>query len=243
MWTAIECAGHPRDMGIAQGAAVGSAIRAELERKGLPGRRSSWPSLRGLTTGPLRGRGAGRELFRHFAHQAERLEGMAHAAGVPVDSLLDLQLRVREGGLEAGLVARRATLRARNEGLGESKRTVLERSLPAPVAGEVGWILRESRPVVGFRSIEVGLPWLAPAVAGVNEEGLVVVAGPALWGVRGRSGWPPSALLVQECLQRFRDLEGALEWCRKRPVEGEQSFLLAEDSGAVASVVCSGRGG
>ena len=242
MWTAIECAGHPRDMGLAQGAAVGDAIREAIRGKSLPTRRSRWPSLAGLTAGPLRGRGAGRELFRHFAHQAERLEGMAQAAAVPVDSLLDLHLRVREGGVEAGLASRRSTLRARGEdrgGLG--RRTILERSLPSPVAGEAGWILRESRPAVGYASVEVALPWLIPALAGVNEAGLAVVAGPTLWGARGRSGAAPVLLLAQDCLQRFSDLEGALDWFRKRPVEGDQSFLLADASGAVASVVSSGR--
>jgi hypothetical protein len=34
---------------------------------------------------------------------------------------------------------------------------------------------------------------------------------------------------------------GALDWCRKRPIEGEQSFVLADAGGAVATVVVSGR--
>jgi len=36
-------------------------------------------------------------------------------------------------------------------------------------------------------------------------------------------------------------VEGALGWCRKRPVEGEQSFVLADAHGAVATVIASGR--
>ena len=242
MWTTIECAGHPRDMGIAQGAAVKAAIRSEIARAGLPLRRSRIPTLRGLTDGPLRGKGVGREFLRHFSHQAERLDGLAHAAEVPTDSVLDLHLRVRAGGAEGGLLSRRTSLRARTVGSeGEGKRALLERSLPRTSGDEVGWIIRESRPEVGFRSIEVGLPWLVSAVAGVNEGGLAVVAGPLLWGEPGREGWPPSLLLVQECLQRFEDVEGALGWCRKRPVEGEQSFVLADACGAVATVVASGR--
>lgn len=242
MWTTIECAGHPRDMGMAQGAAVRVAIRAEIARAGLSLRRSRIPTLKALADGPLRGKGAGREFFRHFAHQAERLEGLAYAADVPTDSVLDLHLRVRAGGTEGGLLARRASLRARTVGSGgEGKRVLLERSLPRAGEAEAGWILRESRPEVGFRSIEVGLPWLVSAVAGVNDGGLAVLAGPVLWGAPGREGWPPSLLLVQECLQRFKDVQGALDWCRKRPVEGEQSFVLADARGAVATVVSSGR--
>ena len=242
MWTTIECAGHPRDMGLAQGAALAGAIRAEVEGAGLSLRRSRMPSLRGLTSGPLRGSGAGRELFRHFAHQAERLEGLALRANVPVDSILALHLRVRAGGVEGGLLARRASLRARSAGEAEhEKRVVLERSLPRAAAGEAGFFVRESRPVVGFHSLEIGLPWLVPAVAGVNEGGLAILAGPVLWGTGGHGGWSPSLLLVQECLQRFEDLDGALDWCRKRPVEGEQSFVLADSSGATASVISTGR--
>lgn len=251
MWTTIECAGHPRDMGLAQGTALATSIRAELARAGLSLRRSRWPDLRGLTSGPLRGAGAGRELFRHFAHQAERLEGLARRADVPIDSVLELHLRLRAGGVAAGLLARRASLRtheavggsdrARARPEGSDRRVVLERTLPAALEGEAGWVVRESRPAVGFDSVEITLPWLASAIAGVNEAGLAVVAGPMLWGKSGLGGQAPSILLVQECLQRFPDLPGALDWCRKRPVEGEQAFVLADASGAVATVTSSGR--
>jgi hypothetical protein len=242
MWTSIECAGHPRDMGLAQGGAFAEAIREACGQAGLPRRRSRLPSLRGLADGPLRGSGAGREFHRHFAHLAERLEGLARGANVPGDSVLDLHLRVREGGTAGGLLARRSALRAHRSGeSGTSKRILLERSLPAAVGDESGWMLRESRPAVGFRSVEVGLPWLVPGVAGINEAGLAVMAGPILWGTSGYTGFAPSALLVQECLQRFEDLGGALDWCRKRPVEGEQSVVLADVSGAVATVISSGR--
>lgn len=242
MWTTIECAGHPRDMGIAQGAGARAAIRSEIERAGLSLERSRIPTLRAFTHGPLRGRGAGREFFRHFSHLSERLDGLAFGAGVPLDSVLDLHLRVRAGGLEGGLLARRASIRARTvSGHGALKNVLLERSLPRAIEGESSWILRESRPSVGFRSIEVVLPSLVSAVAGVNEGGLAVLAGPLLWGASGRDGWPPALLLVQECLQRFKDVEGALDWCRKRPVEGEQSFVLADAEGAVATVIASGR--
>ena len=242
MWTTIECAGHPRDMGMAQGAAVRAAIRAEIARAGLSLRRSRMPTLKALVDGPIRGEGVGREFFRHFSHQAERLDGLAYAADVPTDSVLDLHLRVRAGGAVGGLLARRASVRARSVGgNGGEKHALLERGLPHAGEGETGWMIRESRPEVGFRSVEVGLPWLVSAVAGVNEGGLAVVAAPLLWGAPGREGWPPSLLLVQECLQRFKDVRGAVDWCRKRPVEGEQSFVLADDCGTVATVVVSGR--
>lgn len=242
MLTTIECAGHPRDMGLAQGAASKAAIRAEVARLGLPSMRSRWPSLRALSVGAVRGAGAGREMFRHFAHLSERLEGVARSADVPIDSILELHLRLRAGGEEAGLLARRSTVRARSvPEEGSARRAILERTLPRVEGGEAGWILRESRPEVGFRSIEVSLPWLVSSVAGVNEGGLAVAAGPLLWGEPGRGGSPTSLLLVQECLQRFEDLEGAIGWCRKRTVEGEQTLVLADASGAIVTILVSGR--
>ncbi|MEZ4291108.1 MAG: hypothetical protein R3E53_11470 [Myxococcota bacterium] len=188
MWTLIECAGHPRDMGLAQGGAERAAIRRAISSLDLPLRRSRLPSLRPLISGPMRGSGAGRELFRHFAHQSERLEGLARGAGVPLDSLLELHLRVRAGGEAGGLLSRRAALRVSPAESGAGRVPVrLERSLPRAAAGEPGFLLRESRPVVGFRSVEVTLPWLVSSVAGVNEGGLAVIAGPMLWGSRAFS--------------------------------------------------------
>lgn len=209
-------------MGIAQGRALGEIVREAVARAGLTTRRSRWPSLRAVVSGPLRGRGAGRELFRHFAHQAERLEGLAQAANLPLDSLLELQLRLAGDG--AGDVG----------GIGG--------------IGEAGWIVRESRPVVGFRSLELTLPWLVPAVAGVNEAGLAVIGrlpgagsdSATRTGAR-RDGDAPALLLVQDCLARFEHLAGALDWCRKRPVEGDEVLLLGDASGARATVEIRGR--
>lgn len=238
----IECAGHPRDMGEAQGEALRSAIRREAARLELPTRRSRRLHLRPLVVGAVRGAGAGREMLRHFAHLSERIEGLAQAADLPFDTVLALHLRVRAGGEAGGLLSRRARLRAsaRADASGD-KRPMLERSLPAPIGDECGWVLRESRPAVGFRSLEVTLPWLVSSVAGVNAGGLAVVAGPLLWGRPGAEGLPSSLLLVQEGLHRFEDHEGALGWCGKRPVEGEQSIVLGDASGAIATVVLTGR--
>lgn len=230
----IVCEGHPRDMGLAQGRQLRDVIAAQVARAGLPTRRSRWPSLRGVVSGPFRGRGAGRELFRHFAHQAERLEGLAQGADLPLDSLLELQLRMGSGGGGGGA---RSDPGREGDGEGEGERGA--------------WIVRESRPVVGFRSLELTRPWLVPAVVGVNEAGLAVIArrseDGAGSGVRanaaaqGRAGDAPAILLVQDCLARFEHLAGAVDWCRKRPVEGRSTILLGDASGARAMVEFRGR--
>jgi len=205
-------------MGIAQGHALRDRIREAVVRGGLPTRRSRWPSLRPVVSGRLRGGGTGRELCRHFAHQAERLEGLAQAANLPLDSLLELQLQLGAGRVGPG-------------GMGKAI-----------------WIVRESRPVVGFRSLELTLPWLVSAVAGVNEAGLAVIGqlpgaspGSSARTAERRAGDAPSLLLVQDCLARFEHLAGALDWCRKRPVEGDEILLLGDASGARATVEIRGR--
>lgn len=210
----VECAGHPRDMGLAQGEALRGVIRGEVERRGLATRRSRWPSLRPLVSGPLRGKGAGRELFRHFAHQAERLEGLARGADLPLDSLLALQLADRSSGVGSALGA---------------------------ASDAAVFIVRESRPVVGFRSFELTLPWLVAALAGINDAGLALTTTGAGGTPRDGADGVPPVFLVQDCLARFSDLAGGIDWCRKRPVAGRLVLEFADASGAQGRVVVAGR--
>lgn len=213
-------------MGLAQGEALRDAIRAEVARQGLALSRGRWPSLRAVVSGPLRGQGAGRELFRHFAHQAERLEGLAQAAELPLDSLLALQLALHDPfAVDAAAVS------------------------AARVPSPAEWIVRESRPVVGFRSLEVTLPWLVPAFAGVNAAGLAVAVEPETVADEALQRDPrgggvadaPAILLVQDCLARFEHVAGALDWCCKRPASGALVLAFADATGARARIVVSGR--
>ena len=112
----------------------------------------------------VRGVGAGREMFRHFAHLAERLEGVAKEADLPVDTVLAIHLSVRAGGAQAGVLSRRSTLRARSTASsGDAKHWCLERSLPQASATESGWIVRDSRPAVGLRSGRCGSKNFSPS--------------------------------------------------------------------------------
>ena len=87
----IVCAGHPRDMGFAQGQQLREVIAAAVARAGLSTRRSRWPSLRAVVSGPLRGRGAGRELFETMDALAREL-GFDHLAyGINTDDTSDFR--------------------------------------------------------------------------------------------------------------------------------------------------------
>ena len=90
MWNVIECSGHPRDLGFEQGLALRSVIREQVARAGLSLRRRRWPGLSAFASGGVRGSGAAREMIRHFTHLAERADGLARGADVPLDSLLRL---------------------------------------------------------------------------------------------------------------------------------------------------------
>ena len=110
-------------------------------------------------------------------------------------------------------------------------------------APDLPWTLRTSRPEVGFRSVEVVLPWLAGAAAGVNAAGIAALVGlPGVPAIDRGLGAPPAWLLVQECLQRFDGLDAALDWCLRRPASGECSILLADGAGEIAVVDFTSEG-
>ncbi len=220
-------------MGEAQGAACRSEIRVRLEASGIlgvghRGRRSV--SLRPLLVGPVLGDGMGREIVRHYPHQGERIQGLARGAGHSIDSLMDLFVRASRGEARGGVFTAEADVAAR---AGDA--ALVARSLPAG-----GWIARRSEPEAGFASVEITLPWLPCAVGGVNEAGVAaaVVSHPG-----AEPGDAPSGLLlVQECLQRFDDVTGCIDWSLKRPTSGCVRLVVAEGTGRVAAIEIDGAG-
>lgn len=230
----LECVGCPRDMGLAQGRAWRGTVRDRVARAGGAVRR--WPSrLLRLTSGPALGTGPGLAIARHYPHLLERIEGIAKGAELPLDALVGLTTRVWDAA-EAFAGA------APQESGGDP---VVVRTLARAVAPGSRWRLRRSRPDVGFASVEVTLPWLASSLAGVNEAGIAVAACSAAClpdddVVRERLASAPALLLVQECLQRFGNLEGCLDWCLNRPVDGQLQLVIADAAGEVASVGIAG---
>ena len=209
MNSVVECEGAPRDLGVDQG----RACRQAVARRFAAG--TAWERLRWRAGWPRDGEARrGRDLWRHFPHQADRLAGLGVAAGVPAGWLAP---RVpADVGAEADTVAL------------EGPPARLGRALGAP------FVVRRSRPEGLFASVEVTRPWLPAALVGVNERGLAVaaVAGP---GAAERCA-APAWLLAQDCLERFEAVEPALEWCCERPGGGGGALLLAPADGDVAGV-------
>jgi hypothetical protein len=229
----IDCAGNPRDMGQAQGEACRAAVTERLLRAGLQVPRSRLARLSAYASGTVRGQGVGREIIRHYTHLSERIDGLARGAQVPVDSLLSLHVNALSGRGEVHGDAAISQC-----GPAEDGRNFIQRSLPEIEGPGSQWIARRSRPEVGFESVEVTLPWLASAVAGVNSAGLSAcfVSAADSEDVGRVTRRPPPLLLVQECLQRFDAVEGGLDWCGSRPVSGHGTVLLADPTGRFARI-------
>jgi hypothetical protein len=231
----IECAGHPRNMGLSQGRQCREAVRARAQRAGLSTLRSPLPSLYPFTAGPVLGRSTGREIVRHYTHLSERIDGLARAARIPVDSLVQLHIDATAEGERSGALGVSTVAVAGNE-LGPDGAALLARGLPGHPGAGSQWIVRRSRPEVGFGSVEVTLPWLVSAVAGVNEAGLAASLVVGSTRARSTENAPPFLLMVQECLQRFEDLPAATDWCLNRPASGPAVLLLADASGETCAI-------
>jgi hypothetical protein len=221
----VACEGAPRELGLDQGHACRDAIRDAVARSGARVPRWRLPSLRPLVSGPVLGRGPGRETIRHYAHLAERTMGLALGSDLPFEPLMELLVQAAPP-LGAGAAA----VSLAGEG---GAAPLLARALPPATSSGSRWVRRRSRPHVGFASEEVTLPWLAASAAGVNEAGLAAAAVPE---PGAQDGCTAAVLLVQECLQRFSELAPALDWCLQRPAWGAGHVLLAHADGEVAAV-------
>jgi len=215
-------------MGQAQGSACNSEIRARVDALESAHRgRRPW-SLRPLLVGPVLGSGMAREIFRHYPHLGERMQGLARGADCSLDSLVEVFVRASRDDLPGEVLSAPASVAAR---AGDTARVA--RSLP-----EGAWIARRSEPEVGFASLEITLPWLACAVAGVNEGG--IAAAVVSQAVPRVADAPSPLLLVQECLQRFDDVTGCIDWSLKRPTSGCVRLVVGSGTGRVAVIEIDG---
>jgi hypothetical protein len=223
----FTCTGAPRDLGRQQGI----VCSPELQR-GF--RAESW-LVRARAHGPRRGGEArlARDLWRHFPHQAERLQALARAAHVPEGWLVRQLAAELRGSPAASAIA-----------------LVPAGGVPVLAA----WFgaalrLRESRPDGRYASLEWCAAGATSARLGVNERGLAVAvlsqvgAGELALPHRDAEVAPeaprcaaPATLLAQDCLENFERLEPAVEWCLARPAGGMARILIADREGYAAAI-------
>jgi hypothetical protein len=158
-----------------------------------------------------------RDVRRHFPHQAEQLQGIARGAGLSLRRVAGIMLDALSGPARGAALA-------------------LARGA-APLVGRIcpdAALLRRSRPAGRFRSVDLTLAPLTTALLGVNERGLALAcsAGPLEIGACAA----PAALLARDCLERFAEVEAALEWCAQRPAACCAAILMADAGGRVAGV-------
>lgn len=222
----LHCEGAPRDVGLDQGRAFASELRAQFDRQPRWRRWRQRLGARTPATAPLT-----RDLRRHYPQQSETIEGLETGARVPyawfAERLAHEFMTATLGG-----AASAAAIAAQSELT--SVGSLIARSFA------VAPCVRRSRPEGGFVSIELTLPWFSSAFAGINEGGLGL-ASVALPGDPTASGCSvPAPLLVQDCLARFDGIHAALDWCFGRPAGGRAVILMADASGAVAGVEIDG---
>ncbi len=176
-------------------------------------------------------------MVRHYTHLAERMAGMARNADVSLDALLNTFCRSIESPVprDGALQPTESIGAVRISDLGGG---ALVRGVPGFACQDAAWFIRKSVPEVGFASVEVTQPWLATAVGGINEAGVAVVfvaqASEVPEASRRRAA--PNVLLVQECLQRFEDVGGCIDWCNKRPHSGAARLTLIDRAGDLVAV-------
>lgn len=224
---AFSCSGTPRDLGRQQGLVCAAELQRAYQAQPWLGRR----------TAPFRQRRSAarfaRDFWRHFPHQAERLQALARASRVPEAWLLrELAAELRESSAPDALAL------------------VPQGSAPLLVGWyATGLRLRESRPDGRHASLEWSAAGSSSARLGVNERGLAAAA-LALVGTGQLSAGDPQAdsrssgarcaapatLLVQDCLENFDRLEPAVEWCLSRPAGGMARILIADAQGYAAAI-------
>ena len=200
----VQAEGAPVEQGRAQGAALRGLIRGEVTRQG-----ASLPWLARIAVSKRVGATSARSLQTQLPWQRERIEGMAHAVGVPEARLLfgEAQTRVQAAAFHDG-----AQLRAVFD---------LPRELESLV------VLRRSAPDAGgFTSVELTLAPLAGCLCGVNSEGIAAVC------ARDLSRDELSLrFLAQELLFRARDLDAGIDHLRRRAAyAGGSGLLVAADA-------------
>ena len=211
------CAGVPRDLGVSQGSAFGHEVRARAgTARLLEGLSRQAPELARLD----------RDLWRHHPQLAERVTGLALAAGASRRGVL-------RGLAEAGGTPSQAVALVAATGAAAPRiwcRFATETAWDAPR-------VRIDRPDAGIPALVAAPAWLPAAVCGVNQAGLAVaVSAPeAPPGGADRFRVPP-LVLVGDCLQRFSDVAGVLRWCAGRPAGGVATVLAADASGGVAGL-------
>jgi predicted choloylglycine hydrolase len=247
---AIECrcAGEDREMGLAQGRALRTKILGirqslrELEAfrvqqpKWLPYplflSLSEWKAERALTA-----------ALRRFAPaMLDRLEGIAAGAGASLRTIclmnvMEAFLGSCEGKTVPAPLGGCSALAIRRSRSANGEPIVAKNFDYLPLV-QPFFMLRESRPRSGWRSLDFTVAPQGGTVDGVNEQGLCITLNYAYLTDAAHPA-PLITMVIAEALARCSTVAEAVEHITQRPRWGAGILMLADAAGDLASLELS----
>lgn len=243
-----RCSGGPRDQGLAQGAALKDKILGTY--RSLPSleafrleqpRWLPYPLFLKLAEGKSEKPFVG-ALRQSNPAMLARLEGIADGAGLPLRSLCLMNAMEAFIGSVKGRTAvpppgacSSLAIRGTSSRTGEP---IIAKNFDYLPLLQPYYVVRESRPRDGFRSLDFAVAPQAGAVDGVNEAGLAITLDYAFV-----TDWaPPNSLvtmLIAEALGSCATVTEAIRRITARPRWGAGILVLADAAGDLASLELS----
>ena len=243
------CAGSPREMGIAQGAAVRDKVwgarralaRLEAFRLEQP-RWMPYPLFRRLAE-----RKADRllsdALERDYPEMAGRLVGLGTGSGMRPRSLrlfhaLEPMLSNVRGRIVMPCPGACSAV-AVSAGRSATGEPMIHKNFDYLPLVQPFYTLRESRPAGRLRSLDFTVAPLVGAIDGVNEAGLCITYNYA-FTLDSAAPTGTISMAISESLERCSTVAEAAEWIMARPRWGGGLVMLADAGGDIASLELSG---
>ena len=168
-----------------------------------------------------------------------RLQGIAAGSGLPLRSLclmnaLEAFLSSTEGKTVPAPLGACSAVAVRGSHSTNGEPMVAKNFDYLPLA-QPFYILRESRPRNGWRSLEFTLAPQAGTVDGVNEKGLCITLNYA-FATDASNPAPLITMAIAEALSQCQSVNEAAEYIARQPRWGAGMLLLADASGDLASL-------
>lgn len=243
----VVCRGSPHEMGFEQGLALRTQIRGALaslrDLEAFRLESPAWlpfPLFRRLAERRVRKAWSG--LGKDHDGMSRKLDGLVAGSGLSRGSVwllnaLEPLVATVEGKTvvpppgACSAIAVRGTRSADGE-------PVIARNFDYLPLIQPFYVIRDSRPQGGYRSLDFTIAALCGAVDGMNEHGLCVTYDYAY--VRDRPTWSGTiSMAVSTVLERCRTVAAAAELLETLPRWGGGILMLADASGDIASMELS----
>lgn len=245
----VVCHGDPREMGLAQGDSLKPKIhgsrQALVDLLAFRAQQPRWlPFVAFRAFAERRAEGMlTASLARVRPHMLERLGGIAEGCRLPprvlhlLNALEPFMATVRgRFEVQPGLAACSAVaVRGRKSATGEP---IIARNFDYLPIVQPFFVLRESRPRGGFRSLQFTVAPLAGAVDGLNERGLCITYNYAYTIDRAKE-WAPLSMVIDEALAACETVPQAAAFIESRLRWGSGLLMLADAQGDIASLEVS----